>query len=49
MDLMQLLHVVPHFDMHLGSAIAEHGTAIGVGSLVVSSVYRFFKSRAASK
>jgi membrane-associated protein len=28
MDLMQLLHVVLHFDAHLGSAIAEHGTAI---------------------
>jgi len=28
MDFMQLLHVVPHFDVHLGSAIAEHGTAI---------------------
>jgi membrane-associated protein len=28
MDLMQLLHVVLHFDVHLVSAIADHGTAI---------------------
>lgn len=28
MDLMQLLHVVLHFDQHLGSAIAQHGTAV---------------------
>ena len=30
MDLMQLLQVVLHFDRHLGSAIAQHGTAIYV-------------------
>ena len=28
MDLMQLLHGVLQFDVHLGSAIAEHATAI---------------------
>jgi membrane-associated protein len=28
MDLMQLLHIVLHFDQNLGSAIAQHGTAV---------------------
>ena len=28
MDLMQLLHVVLHFDQHLGTAIAQHGTLV---------------------
>ncbi len=30
MDLMQFLHVVLHFDQHLGDAIAQHGTAVYV-------------------
>ena len=39
---------VPVIRDHM-SSIVLFGVGIGVGSLVVSGVYRFFKSRAASK